>query len=126
MDKTPFTIAAEQARQRGAKDTAQRIVTEGRIARKIVDTMLSFGMTVGVNDGEETVLKRSTSVNDIMQALFSTDEDYIIGYGPDGKKVGVVYLVYGNSGWDVINDYSTSLELVMQPVNNYADSLDVL
>lgn len=122
--KTPFTIAAENATERGNRSLARRIRTEGKIAGKIVDAILAAGFTVGVNDGEETVLRRSTDRNAAMQALFSTDEDYILAYNAAGKKIGSVFMVYGNDGYDVVNDYSTSMTDIMRPIEEYAERLE--
>jgi hypothetical protein len=43
--------------------------------------------------------------------------DYHNGYGP------YVYLIFGNGngGWDVISDYSTSLEPTLQPVLDFIE-----
>ena len=38
--------------------------------------------------------------------------------------LGWVWLVYGNSGWDVVCDYTTSLDALMQPVLDYANTLE--
>lgn len=42
--------------------------------------------------------------------MFSTDEEFLYAYDSDGKHVGWVHLVYGNSGWDVISDNTNNLE----------------
>jgi hypothetical protein len=132
MDKTPFTKAIESikagdrydANDVGTKRLLQRIETEGKVARKAVDALLAAGFTVGVNDGEETVLKHSTSVNEIMGALFSTDWDYLYAYDATTKKrVGWVHLVYGNEGHDLVSNYTTNLEDAIAPANVYADQL---
>lgn len=123
MDKTPFTIAAEKANASGWKAGAIRMTTEGKVVRKAIEAIIAAGFTCDLNDGEETTVKRSTSVNEVIQAAFTTDEDYLIARDATGKKVGTVYLVYGNDGHDVICDYSVSLEDVIAPVNEYADQL---
>lgn len=123
MDKTPFTIAAERAENDGAQELGKRIRTEGKIARFAASALLGAGYSVGVNDGVETVVERSRSINDVLQAMFSTDEDYLFAYTDEGRIAGTIYFVYGNDGPDVINDYSESLEPVMVGVNAYADGL---
>jgi DsbC/DsbD-like thiol-disulfide interchange protein len=124
MQTTPFTIAANNAKDNGNQALAARITTEGKICHKVATAMLAAGFTVSVHDGEEMVVRKSTSLDEIMQALFATDEDYMIAHDAEtGKAVGKVYLVYGNDGYDVINDYSTTIENLMRPVNDYADSL---
>lgn len=133
MDKTPFTQAINRIKggdrydplDDGTKRLIKRIETEGKVARKAVDALLAAGFTVGVNDGEETVLKHSTSVNDIMGALFSTDWDYLYAYDAETKKrVGWVHLVYGNDGTDLVSDHTTNLEQTLAPVSAYCEELE--
>ena len=109
--------------ERGDKEYAHKVRCWERNARKIVFAALNAGFSVGVNDGEETVLKSSTNVSEIMQALFSTDEDYLLIYEKNDKNhFGWVYLVYGNGIDDLASDYTTNLEaLFMQSVNEWAD-----
>lgn len=40
------------------------------------------------------------------------------------RPIGWVRFVYGNDGHDVISDYTTNLESVLEPINAYAESLD--
>lgn len=86
-------------------------------AEEIVTAVLNAGYSVGVNDGEETTIKRSTNKTDIFKALWTTDEDVIIAYDKaTGKAIGTIYLVYGNGAEDLINDNTESLEHVIQPL----------
>src|SRR5579859_2222310 len=96
---------------------------ERRIASRLIRDGLAAGYTIGVYNGEEHVLKKSTSRKAILAAMFSVDDEHLIFYNKDGLRVGWVWFVYGNDGWDVINDYTTSLESVMSGVNQFADSL---
>lgn len=101
------------------RQTAIKI--EKMICRKIVKTLLAVGMSVSVNDGEETVLKKSSSVTEIMKSVFSTDEDILIAY-KDGVRIGAVYLIWGNAE-DIITDYSIALDEVLRPALEYVDKL---
>lgn len=105
--------------------TCARIRTELKIVRKTASTLIRAGYAISVHDGEEVVLKRSRKVTDIMGVVFTTDEDNFFVYPKDSEQASFVRFIYGNDGWDVINDYGTSLEAVMAPVNAYCDSLDV-
>jgi len=97
---------------------------ERQIARFMIRELLRAGYKLGVNDGEETVLKHCASAKQVFNAMFSTDEDRLLVYR-NGKPDGWVYLVYGNDGFDVINDYTTNLESVMDgPVQKYIDRLE--
>ena len=94
---------------------------EYAIMSATVDALLAAGFPLTVFDGEEDTVKASRDREAILNALRTTDDDYLIV--EDGSKTKWVRFVYGNSGWDVINDYSTSLERILAPVNALADSL---
>lgn len=98
---------------------------ERRIIRRLILDALAAGYTLGVHDGEELVLKHSTSVKDILGVMFTVDDEHLIFYDKDGKKVGWVYFIYsnGNLGCDVISDYTTNLEWIMAGCNAVADKL---
>lgn len=109
-------------------DTRQRI--ERQIARQTAKDLIAAGYRVAVFDGEEIALTASTDVRAIMAAMFSTDEDYLIAMTPgeDGKmkRAGWVRFIYGNSGWDVINDYTTNLEAALAETNTLVNQLAAL
>ena len=72
---------------------------------------------------EEIVLKRSTNVERIVEAMFSTDEDYLYAYRPEEtERAGYVHFVYGNEGWDVISDNSLSLEPALEAATALSES----
>jgi len=99
------------------------IQIETAIIRKTVKALLTAGHALSVNDGEETVIRRSTDAKAIISAMRSTDEDILIAYKPhDAATGGWVRFIYGNAGWDVINDHTMSLEAVLAPVIEFADS----
>ena len=103
----------------------QRI--ERRIARKIIQSALATGYAVSINDGEETTVKRSRKLAPCMRALFTTDEDRIyLHHDGNESAFSWIYLVYGNDGWDVINDYTTNIENLLKPVFAYADTQEKL
>jgi hypothetical protein len=97
---------------------------ERSIARKVIGALLRAGYTISVNDGEETTLKCSSQRREIFAAMFTTDEDRLLVHA-DGEEdsFGWVRFIYGNDGWDVINDYTTNLEAVLAPVNAYCERL---
>lgn len=103
------------------------IETENRIMTKLVEAAFAAGYTISVNDGEDTILKRSSSLHDIMCNLRSTEDgDTFIIHAGDrqtDKPLGWVQLIYGNDGHDVISDYTTNLETLLEGVNRYADNI---
>jgi hypothetical protein len=95
-----------------------RQLVEREIAHQVIVDLLKAGYRLGVNNGEETTIHHSKNVREIESELFTTDEDYILVYvkGTDPKDIRPDYwvrLIYGNDGWDVINDYSVHLEPVI-------------
>jgi hypothetical protein len=100
-----------------------RIEIEKRIARRVVRELLAAGYELTVNNGgeyDEIEIPWSRDFTTIVGAMFATDEEYL--YARKGKLASFVRFVYGNDGWDVINDYGMSLEPVMAPINQYADA----
>ena len=95
---------------------------EKQIARKVIDDALAAGYTIDVFDGEEFPLKNSTDAEQILAAMFSTDDDRL--FLNRGGKTAWVWFIYGNSGWDVISDYNVSLEEVLKGAMKLADELE--
>lgn len=127
--KTGFDAHIDHAAAKYADDTyanvewknvAKRLRAERRIAGKLITACLRANMLVSVNDGEETVVTKSTNKAEIMAALASTDADVITIYNGSqskafigsvaipGKRVGAFYLIYGNAddGSELISDYT--------------------
>lgn len=97
------------------------------IAKATIKALLDAGFAVTMNDGEENIVIASRNVDAIFAAMMTTDEDYLIAETPDDADhnvCGWVRFIYGNDGWDVINDYSARLESVLVPVNALADELE--
>lgn len=136
--QNPFTKYADEAAARGEMALATRLQLEGKVVRFLVQHALKAGYTVSVNDGEDWCLRHSMALNDIIAACFSTDSDTLRFRDPKdrstnnvGARVGDVLLVYGNSGYDVISDYSAADQAKldaftawMAPVEAYAESLE--
>lgn len=96
---------------------------EQRIFEKAVDALLAAGYRLTVNDGEEDVLQMSVDRKAIIEAAFSTDEDYLIVFLPNGTKRGWVRFIWGNVQ-DCLSDYTVNLEEVLKPVNEFAATYD--
>ncbi len=99
-----------------------------RVARRTIKTLLEAGYALGVNDGEETTLERCRTAKTVFDAMFSTDEDYLLVYKKNDAgrfhRCGWVRFIYGEYGWDVINDYTMNLDEVLKPVHAYTDKLE--
>lgn len=98
---------------------------EIKIATQLVDDILAAGHTITVNDGEEDTVIGSNNKTAILEALRTTDEDYLIIMDGD-IRVGSIWLIWGN-GVDVISDYGGPDELMtslMEGAQNIADEAD--
>jgi hypothetical protein len=96
---------------------------ERKIVRAIVKQALAIGGTVSVYDSEEWTVKKSDSMADIMGAIMTTDEDMLRIYNGSGERIGDVFLIYGNDGWDVISDHtdSAAMDELLAPAFRIAD-----
>jgi hypothetical protein len=105
------------------KEIAARQRIEVAIVRRIVKDALKAGYTLSVDDGgEELAIEGSKDEKAVLDALINTDEDRLILTREDHR--GVVRLVYGNDGWDVVNDYSERLEDVLAGANRLAEKYE--
>lgn len=94
---------------------------ERKIATTFVESAIKAGysMTVDYGDGPSVRLR---TVESVLATMFQGDDDRLVLYTDQGGTIyGWVYFVYGNEGWDCINDYSIDLEPVMSEANKIAD-----
>ena len=119
--------------------TCARLRLERKIMRRTVTDLIAAGYKVSLHNGECYEIINSVSVEDVMKVVMLTDEDYLyVSKEPvsteydeerDETKItsgfdSFVRFVYGNSGWDVINDYGVSLDPVLEPVMEYASGFE--
>lgn len=115
--------------------TKMRHEVERRIVTQVVDDALAAGyrLTVSLERGFDwdTMLTGSRDRQKILEEAFAGDECHVFVHLPVGPLrgrggkldcIGWVYFVYGNDGYDVISDYSTSLEALLKPANALADT----
>lgn len=93
---------------------------EKTIVRALVIAGIKAGYTITVDNGEEEVLIRSTDRIAIMREIMSVDEERLLFH--KDKKTSMVYLVYGNDGYDVIADHGMSLEPVVDSIQPLIDA----
>ena len=92
-----------------------RQMVEKEIYTKVIDVLLAAGFALSVynsgGENNEYEIERSQDREAILAAMYLTDEDrlYVHEAGQE-KPHAWVYFVYGNDGWDVINDYTVNLE----------------
>ena len=92
------------------KAVAKRQMMEKRIARRFLQDVFAAGYRVRVDNGEETSRLLFT-VQHALREMFETDQEHVLIIDVSGVKpvrVGWVFFVYGNDGWDVIADSSAN------------------
>ena len=101
----------------------ERQKIERRIVRSILTKAKKEGYIISLDNGEEIIkLSPLNSIKAMLEQCFSVDEEHII-LKKDGHKFKSIFLVYGNSGHDVITDYSTSLEKFMSPIEEMCEKI---
>ena len=104
----------------------ERIRIEKEIATQFVKDAIAAGYWLALdNGGDELEVKPTGNTDVILAAMFEVDDEHLYVY-PAGKvkdedSIGWVYFVYGNDGWDVINDYTTNLEPIMAGADALAE-----
>lgn len=97
---------------------------ETRIAKRVIKDCLAADYAISVYDGEAVCLEQSTDKDAIFKAMGSTDEDWLrVHKRGHQEALGWVRFIYGNDGWDVVNDYTTNLEAVMEGANALAEEM---
>jgi hypothetical protein len=107
--------------------TCKRIGLEQRIVKRVVDVLLANGYALRVDDGEDyRPNEPTTDRRAILAELAATDDDTLETVRTvDGSvKRSFVRFVYGNSGYDVIADYGMSLDSLLEPITDYASTLE--
>jgi hypothetical protein len=103
----------------------QRILVELEIVERTVKALLEDGYALQTNDGDEhrpEAPTRDAAV--ILKELAEVDMEHLMAFKSDQDTLDAwVYFVYGNDGYDVISDYTTNLQGVLQPILDYADTL---
>jgi hypothetical protein len=88
----------------------KRMATERSIATAVVKALLAAGFAIEVdNGGDEPEVAKTTDKKAILKGLFLCDDERLYVYNNE-RAIGWVYFVYGNDGWDVINDYTVNLQ----------------
>jgi hypothetical protein len=95
---------------------------ERKIASQCINDLHDAGYGITVNGGEEDTVVNSLDHNEVLNAMFTTDEDWLYAVDPKtGIQQGWVRFIYGNDGPDVINDYTINLDTVLARTMELAD-----
>ena len=88
-----------------APEVAKRQKIEKAIVRRVIRDALKAGYKLNIsNGGDGYELPEPTDKYKVAnEAMFATDEEHLYFF-KEGKRIGWVFFVYGNSGWDVMCD----------------------
>jgi hypothetical protein len=89
---------------------------EKKIVRKAARAILLAGYDIGVFDGEELTVPRTSNIETVMKALGTTEMDTLRVLEPAGDRVASVLLIWGN-GEDVISDIAASTDEQIEMVD---------
>jgi hypothetical protein len=105
------------------KETNMNTLTETQVATKLVQFLLARGYALSVNDGEETTVHMSKNEQEIIPAMFTTDEEILyVNCTVTNKMLGYIELIYGNGADCVIHDcLGVSVEAM---VDDFAELLE--
>lgn len=110
-----------------APSVARRQRIELKIARRLIRDLLEHdpSWTICVHDGEGLALVGSRVERDIIAAMFSVDEEHLIVRTDSGtKRIGSIFMVYGNDGYDVMADWSVGdpeFDRIVSGVSDWAE-----
>jgi len=94
----------------------RRMQIEREITRAFIEAAIKQGwMLCNVTNGEGET--RVSTVDDAMKYAFECDEAHIFFCTKGALLYSWVYIVLGNSGWDVISDYTTDMDKVMEAID---------
>lgn len=110
----------------------KRILVEGKIMYHVARKLIGYGYAIRVLPGrEDDGLPWMTDAKEIMHESMACDEDIWCVGSHDGNRVGAIYFVQGNDGWDVISDWSwrenafgKTFNDQMEEISKYADKFD--
>ena len=99
-----------------------RQMIEKGIAKRVVRAAIEAGYTVSLYDGGEWTVKRSRKLSEVVGAMFTVDEERLDIRNSEGGLIGNVWFVYGNDGYDAINDYTATetMEKLLRDADEYA------
>lgn len=112
----------------------ERIVMERAVVRHAVKEIFAYGpdYLVRVHNGDDFACTHTRDLRVVMEAIMQTDEEHIYVYKKTGAlakrgfpltKIGWMFLVYGNAGWEVICDHTLTLGEMLRETDKYTDKL---
>ena len=101
--------------------TCKRIAVEARVVKKVIDTLLLAGYELATDaDADDGELTYSVDRKGLYERMRTVDDERLYAR-KQGSPTSFVYFVYGNEGWDVVNDHGISLSCYLDPILDWAD-----
>ena len=85
---------------------------ERYVVRQIVNRALDKGYVLSIYDGEEFPLLHSDDADEVIAELGHCDEEWLYVENADHKKIGTIFLVYGNDADEVVCDCTDKPEIL--------------
>jgi hypothetical protein len=112
-------ITDEQILAKHSPPVRARASVELRLVNKLVESASAAGFTLKVWD-EDMAAYYSTP--DFRATVFDLDRALVVVFD-NADELGSVLLVFGNDGYDLVSDYSLSVEDFLGPVLALAETL---
>lgn len=111
--------------ERSRPDTGVRlrILFERAIVRKAAQALIAAGFEIAIHNGEAEPTIPTGDLEALMASIMATDVDEFWTYKAGQETGGWIRFHYGNSGWDVMSNYTVDLADALKPVHAYADAL---
>jgi len=99
---------------------------ERQVIKALVNEAFKRGFTKIIidNGGDAGEDITCTNTKEVMASIRQTDEEHMFFVHPDNPKMSWVFLVYGNDGYDVIADHSTSLDELIETLDPLIHTLE--
>ena len=94
------------------------------IVTAVVEELLEQGFSLSLFHEEAPAFKQSTDKELILSNIHQCDEETLAAYDKAGQRTGWVFFVYGNDGYDVLSDYSLSIEKYIPKTLKLSEELE--
>lgn len=106
-------------------EVRERILIERLVIRTAVASIIDEGKSVTVyHEDEQSDAVRSRDIDAIMAEVGACDCETLAVFTPGILgRFGWVRLIHGNDGWDVMQDYTTNLGLILNKADTLANDI---
>lgn len=98
---------------------------ERKIVRMTIDAVLAAGRKAAWNHDsyieDDDTFYASDSSEETLDDAFACNDLRLWVDPLDFPNRGWIWFVFGSNGYDVISDYTTNIEELLKPINDYCD-----